>query len=266
MVKMEGGLRLKGYIKNGSSENPLISVITVVFNGEKYLEKTIQSVLGQTHGNIEYIIIDGGSADKTLDIIKKYEYAIDYWVSEPDKGIYDAMNKGVLLAGGEWINFMNSGDVFYESGSIKALSGYFREKESLIYGDVLISYVNFVKKIYAKSVSSLWKGMICCHQSIFARKQILFKLGFNEEYKMAADYDFLCRVYLGGYLIRRVDFVISKVIAGGVTETRRIETLRELMRISERVFKSKSPFIYINYQILILIQRLKEILRIRQTK
>ena len=91
---------------------PLITIITVAYNAVKDIENTILSVLNQTYPNIEYIIIDGGSTDGTLDIIKKYEDKISYWVSEPDKGIYDAMNKGTLKATGVWLNFMNAGDTF----------------------------------------------------------------------------------------------------------------------------------------------------------
>ena len=98
--KGEGGLRTKGYFKKSYDDKPLISIITVVFNGERYLEQTIQSVIDQTYDNVEYIIIDGGSTDGTLDIIKKYEDKIDYWVSEKDNGIYDAMNKGIKVCYG----------------------------------------------------------------------------------------------------------------------------------------------------------------------
>ena len=106
----EGGLRTKGDYKKSYHGRPLISIITVVFNNERYLEDTIMSVLNQSYDNVEYVIIDGGSSDGTLDIIRKYEDEIDYWVSEEDSGIYDAMNKGIDLVMGDWVNFLNSSD------------------------------------------------------------------------------------------------------------------------------------------------------------
>ena len=110
----EGGLRMQGYLKKAYEHKPLISIVTVVLNDAKHLEQAIKSVLGQTYDNIEYLIIDGGSTDGTLDIIRKHEKAIDYWVSEPDSGIYDAMNKGVSLATGDLIALLNSDD-WYET-------------------------------------------------------------------------------------------------------------------------------------------------------
>lgn len=94
--------------------NPLISVVTVSYNAVGTIEQTLLSVINQTYPNIEYIIIDGGSTDGTVDIIKKYADEIVYWISEPDKGIYDAMNKGIKKANGEWINFINAGDSYYD--------------------------------------------------------------------------------------------------------------------------------------------------------
>lgn len=110
MKKLHGGLRQSGVYQEDADEMPLFSVITVCYNAVNVLESTINSILLQNYKNIEYIIIDGGSSDGTLDIIRKYEDRIHYWISEPDNGIYDAMNKGIRLAGGRWINFMNAGD------------------------------------------------------------------------------------------------------------------------------------------------------------
>lgn len=115
----EGGLRLKGYFKSScGEESPLITVITVVYNGSEHLEESIKHVIEQRYHNVEYIIVDGGSKDSTLQIIKKYEHAIDYWVSEPDGGIYDAMNKGINLATkSSWIIFIGADDLLIDVSS-----------------------------------------------------------------------------------------------------------------------------------------------------
>lgn len=108
----EGGLRLQGYFKTSTEKKPLITVVTVVYNGAEFLEETIKSVIEQTYDNVEYIIVDGGSTDGTLDIIRKYEHAIDYWVSEPDGGMYDALSKGFTLTSGKFVCYLNAGDLF----------------------------------------------------------------------------------------------------------------------------------------------------------
>jgi cellulose synthase/poly-beta-1,6-N-acetylglucosamine synthase-like glycosyltransferase len=110
--KGKGGLRTKGYFKSRNSQKPLITIITVVYNNQEDIEETILSVINQSYDNIEYLIIDGGSSDNTVDIIKKYNNSIDYWISEKDNGIYDAMNKGCRLATGAGLCFLNSGDKF----------------------------------------------------------------------------------------------------------------------------------------------------------
>ena len=113
--KSEGGLRTKGYYKKSYEDKPLISIITVVYNGEKYLEETILSVINQTYDNVEYIIIDGGSTDGTIDIIKKYNDNIDYWVSEKDRNMYDGINKGLKIASGDIVASLNSDDFYADN-------------------------------------------------------------------------------------------------------------------------------------------------------
>ncbi|TVR02186.1 MAG: glycosyltransferase, partial [Desulfovibrionales bacterium] len=128
----QGGLRTQGLFKHSLPDKPLITVITVVLNGAKHLEETILSVLNQTYDNVEYIIIDGGSTDETLDIIRKYEHAIDYWVSEKDEGIYDAMNKGIKCATGEVVGIINADD-YYHANSLESISKAFESSEKIIY-------------------------------------------------------------------------------------------------------------------------------------
>lgn len=191
---INGGLRIHGLFKNNDVYNPLISVITVVLNGEQYLEETIRSVVNQSYNNVEYIIIDGGSTDKTLDIIRQYEDKIDYWVSEKDGGIYDAMNKGVLLSTGEWVNFMNCGDRFYSDDIVN----YIFTKNicsDFLYGDVELRYPTFSVIRKSKSLSLIWQGMAFSHQSLFTRRKWHNKHPFEiYKYDVASDYDFICKL------------------------------------------------------------------------
>ncbi len=168
-----GGLRTHGIKKTSSNERPLITIVTVVYNGEKTLEQTILSVLNQSYENLEYIIIDGLSTDGTLDIIKKYEDKIDYWQNEPDKGIYDAMNKGIVLSSGEWINFMNSGDLFYDDMVLTKISPYLaKTKASVIYGNsVSISKTIKIYNYAESKINNLNYGPIYRHGASFVKRK-----------------------------------------------------------------------------------------------
>ena len=123
----EGGLRIKLEFKQSLPNRPLITIITVVFNGEKYLQETINSIKNQTYNNYEFVVIDGGSTDKTMEIIKKNSNTIDYWVSEEDEGLYDAFNKGLSLARGDYIGIINSDDT-YENNALEILTNLLKMK------------------------------------------------------------------------------------------------------------------------------------------
>src|SRR5438105_14705 len=128
---------------------PRISIITVVYNNVANIEVTILSILNQTYKNIEYIVIDGGSTDGTLDVIKKYKDKISFWVSEKDNGIYDAMNKGIKVATGEWINFINSGDSYFDNDVLEKImeAEYFNATSiDVIYGNTQIITPNRRKR------------------------------------------------------------------------------------------------------------------------
>lgn len=197
----EGGLRTKGYFKKSHENKPLISIITVVFNGEKYLEETIQSVINQTYDNMEYIIIDGGSTDGTLDIIKKYEDRIDYWVSERDEGIYDAMNKGIMLCAGDIVGIVNADDYIYKNTLLNIQNALEKNSFDYTYGDIDLLDQNGV--IYGKTRSMneneaqkrKYKEMPFPHPTVFVCMNVYKEIGiFDTRFKLSADYDFLLKI------------------------------------------------------------------------
>jgi glycosyltransferase involved in cell wall biosynthesis len=192
---------------------PLITVITVVYNGAKYLEKTIQSVINQTYPNVEYIIIDGGSTDGTLDIIKKYEDYIDYWVSEKDKGIYDAMNKGVQVSTGMWLNMLNCGDVYNDNFVIaKIFNKQYERSVFAIAGKWLIEY-HGKAFVYSPDPYRMLKkpGWYINHQAFFYKILTHKKLGmYSNEYKICGDDDFYFRILTNNFKITTSDILMVK--------------------------------------------------------
>ena len=176
------------------NNTPLISIITVSFNAVKVIEKTILSVIDQTYSNTEYIIIDGGSTDGTTDIIKKYSQHIKYWISEPDKGIYDAMNKGIIVANGDFINFMNAGDTFIDKDRIEKL---FKEytNEDIVYGNIIRNFKKYQKRasgIISKEPQIIdFLGDTIHHQAAFIKKELFLKHGlYSLDYKLISDWIF----------------------------------------------------------------------------
>jgi len=207
---LSGGLRTKGIKKQSQKNMPLITVVTVVRNGEKTLEETILSVINQTYNNVEYIIIDGASTDGTLDIIGKYEDKIDYWISEPDKGIYYAMNKGIDLVTGDWINFMNSGDGFYSETVLQNIFEIDNANVDIIYGDTFYFYTfdSFVFK--ARPLDSFINEFPFGHQSSFVKTRIMKEIKFDETYKCGGDQHFFYNCYLNNKIFKYYPMVVAK--------------------------------------------------------
>jgi glycosyltransferase involved in cell wall biosynthesis len=203
------------------NNNTKISIITVVYNGEKYLEETIKSVINQTYQNIEYIIIDGGSTDGTIDIIKKYEDKIDYWISEKDEGISDAFNKGLNKATGDIIGLINADD-YYNDNTVDLIIKNYNKDIDIYYGSI-IKIDNSNNKIYLKSSKDALKSIDKCnmrfiyHPTFFITSKLYEKYKyFNNNYNLAMDYEFLSRIdfkkikscYIESYLtIMRIDGV-----------------------------------------------------------
>ena len=171
-----------------------VSIITVVYNAVSAIEETILSIISQSYTNFEYIIIDGGSTDGTIDIIKKYDKQISTWISETDNGIYDAMNKGIDLATGEWINFMNAGDSFYESDTIEKFVKLYDNQSDIVYGKSQIFsdagiYINNPMPLSAENY------LPTCHQAFFVKTDLLKSAHFDTKYKICADRKFFYDAY-----------------------------------------------------------------------
>lgn len=213
-----------------------VSIITVCFNAEKTLESTMRSILEQDYKDFEYIIIDGGSTDGTIDIINRYKDRLAYWISEPDNGIYDAMNKGLRHVTGSWVNFMNAGDSFICKD---VLSNIFAltipANMNVIYGATLSKYQwgNYI--ISPDTIDSLKCSMPFCHQSSFVRAEILTEFQFDISLKISADFKLFNLIY-GKYpnSFHRYDGIIAIFDAQeGVSSVNRYALLNENSAISK---------------------------------
>ncbi|MDE6371395.1 MAG: glycosyltransferase [Duncaniella sp.] len=202
------------------SKNTKISVVTICYNpGPETLERTMCSVLDQDYDNLEYIIIDGGSTDGSVEIIKKYASRLAHWVSEPDKGIYDAMTKGVEAATGKYINFMNAGDTFFDNHVLSQVWDGKDYDEDVVYGSTILNFNGGYKPHHPsdlKSFSRKWV-MPFGHQSSFTKVSTLKARPFDQSYPHAADYVFFRDLYEAGGTFRKVRKYISIFDQWGVS-------------------------------------------------
>lgn len=192
-LKLEGGKRCRGFITERNNKGPLISIITAVYNGNQTIEETINSVINQNYPNTEYIIIDGGSIDGTIETIKKYDKLIDYWVSEPDRGIYDALNKGIDLARGEWLYFIGADDRLINAD---VLTHFFSSPSTsrMLYGNVIWGNTGKLYDGKFSKIKLFYKNI--CHQAIFYHKDLFRRLGkFELKYPFLADWVFNMRAF-----------------------------------------------------------------------
>ncbi|WP_373032043.1 glycosyltransferase family 2 protein [Sulfurovum sp.] len=243
----EGGLRTQGYFKNSYDAKPLVTVITVVFNGEAHLEETIQSVIEQTYDNVEYLVIDGGSTDGTLDIIQKYADKIDYWVSERDSGIYDAMNKGASLARGDYVAYLNADD-WYETSAledvVKAILD--AKKVDFLYGDVGLVKDGIQIKTFYPNIKKFTMKMPFGHPSLFLNREILQKLKFSDEYPVIADYDLIIKLIKNKHTSTYVHKKLTNFRLEGVSSTSSLK--QEHYRLYKHHFGSFHALVYFIWQ------------------
>lgn len=205
---------------------PEISIITVVYNGADVIEKTIRSVIEQHNKNNEYIIIDGGSTDGTIDIIKKYEDKIDLWISESDKGIFDAMNKGVELAKGKYIALLNAGD-YYESHVLKKVEEIISRNQDagVIYGDTNL-IIPVGNNLYSLNIipntvvdERLMIAPVFCHQSSFVKRDLFLRLGYFDNVSIAGDWLHFIKLYKNQVRFLYINETISNYLEGGASTT-----------------------------------------------
>lgn len=201
-----------------------ISIITVCFNSAKTIEDTILSVISQTHKDIEYIIIDGGSTDKTLSIIEKYKKHISYFVSEPDDGLYDAMNKGIKFATGDAIGILNSDDVFFNELVIKKVDHGLTMADS-VYGDIAFyksDNLNKIVRYYSSayfSKNKLASGIMPAHPSLYIKRERLLEAGlYDKSYRIASDFDMAVRLFGKlGIESHYIPEILVKMRTGGIS-------------------------------------------------
>jgi glycosyltransferase len=213
-----------------------ISVITVVYNNAFSIEEAILSVLSQSYNNIEYIVIDGNSLDGTVNIVKKYSEKISKFLSEPDNGIYDALNKGVELATGDVICFLHSDDIYANRNVILNIANEFVNDITVdgVYGDLVYVAKNDTSRVcrHWKSkyfyMDLLKQGWMPPHPTLFLRKKIYERFGkFDLDFKIAADYDFLLRVLSGGIKVKYLPKILYKMRLGGESNKSIVNILRK---------------------------------------
>ena len=238
--------------------NMKVSVITVCYNAIRGIEKTIQSVISQSHDDIEYIVIDGGSTDGTIDVIQKYRDKIAYFVSEPDGGIYDAMNKGIRMATGDVVGILNSDDFYTSDDALQKIADAFEENDiDATYGDIHFVNDDDLTKMVRYYSSAVFKrsfmrfGLMPAHPSFYCKREVYEKYGaFDTSYRIAADFENLLRLIF----IHRIkmlyipkDFVTMRT---GGASTAGFASRRKIMR--EHLQAMKKNGVYSNFFLLSL--------------
>lgn len=219
--------------------HPKFSIITVTYNAGKVLEDTIQSVITQTYKNVEYIIVDGKSTDGTMDIVNRYREHIHTIVSEPDKGLYDAMNKGIDLATGDYLCFLNAGDELHEDDTLQlivhSLNGE-KELPDVIYGETAIvdEEGHFLRMRRLSTPEHLtWKsfqhGMLVCHQAFMPRRDLAIK--YNLKYRFSADFDWCIRIMKKSRVLHNTHLTIIDYLNEGMTTRNHKASLKERFHI-----------------------------------
>lgn len=228
-----------------------LSVITVTYNAEKTLERTLKSVSGQTYPYVEHIVVDGKSEDHTVSLIQKYVNPALKWVSEPDKGLYDAMNKAVTMTTGDYLCFLNAGDTFYTDDTVERMMNSFEAASppDIIYGETAIvddsGKFLFMRRLSVPETLS-WKsfkqGMVVCHQAFIVKKTIFEP--YSLDYRFSADVDWCIRMMKKSRRIHNTHLTLINYLNEGVTTANRKASLKERYRIMVKHYGQVSTFLH----------------------
>lgn len=229
----------------------ILSVITVTYNAERTLERTLKSVREQSYPHIEHIIVDGKSKDGTLALIREYENPKLRWISEPDKGLYDAMNKAVAMASGDYLCFLNAGDTFFSSETVAKMMQSIPENTfpDILYGETAIVdnkgeflHMRRLKAPETLSWKSFRQGMLVCHQA-FIVKRSLFE-PYDLSYRFSADVDWCIRLMKKAKLIYNTRLTLINYLNEGMTTANRNASLKERYRIMAKHYGQISTFLH----------------------
>jgi len=255
--------------------HPLVSIVTVVYNGEEFLERTIQNILAQVYTNKEYIIIDGGSTDGTIDIIRRYENHIEHWNSEADDGIYDAMNKGMRAATGDYVVFLNAGDSFATGETLAQVAEEIVNNNwpDIVYGNANVFSENgvFIKELKSLRFTALnltlFGTRTVCHQSILIKKSLAppYNLNYKLKGELAWYYDIMS--IKQNYRILRLNIPISNYLLGGMSDSLFVENIKERLQVVIEKIGILGCVIVVPSLLIPIIFRLKRIIvsKMRQT-
>lgn len=230
---------------------PKLSVITVCYNAEATIEDTIQSVISQTYHHVEYIIVDGASKDRTMDIVNRYREHIAIVVSERDKGLYDAMNKGIGLATGDYLCFLNAGDSFHEDDTLQQMvhSIHTPQLPDVLYGETeLVDHEGHFLRMRRLSAPEVltWKsfrqGMLVCHQAFFPRRDLV--MPYDLRYRFSADFDWCIKIMKKSKVLHNTHLTLIDYLAEGMTTRNHKASLKERFRIMARHYGWTSTFAF----------------------
>ncbi|MCC7303922.1 glycosyltransferase [bacterium] len=219
---------------------PLVSIITVVRNRELVIERCIRSILSQSYKNFEYLIKDGNSTDKTVEIISRFTNRLAYFETSPDKNLYDAMNIATQHATGEWVCYIQSDDMLFAENVLEQVAPHLKKTTAdVVYGTALLEFEwGVTKTLLANPVNTMWNHMPFCHQAMFLRTKVAKQYPFDLSLLPAADYDQVYKLYSLGYKFEVMPVMVSKLSAGGMSDTKRILGLKQVGKIKQKYDKN----------------------------